>query len=524
MNTKFKPKRRHLAVNNVGGIYNATINTRQRTLYGNMYPLPERQMFSHSDRLAVVAYLRSAVRNDLRIAGLIFKIMIGIGTPRPRINYADEQTNSRLENYLCSKLNNILSGRSDMASDLSAFWSIACAEWLIGGDMFVVFCNNGKIQIIPTEFVGSPEDEIKYPNGNVERDGVIKDASGEIVAYRIGKRLETEISYADDVARIVPAQFVAQMGVPFRAEEYRVSTKFAPAIDTFQDIADVFQAKLGQFKLQSLIAYFITKNMPPELYHESLQNLKREVDGGEAEATAVDIYNELNYRSDFVEAKPNQFMYGEVGEDIKTLESKTNAADFEQTVYLYLDFVCAAFGITTEEAFVGYRKSNYSSARASKMSWKDAVDYHRTHWTKFYDKLQYWIFTRGRLQGELSDLPADFVFQRQIDWTYPRIKEIDQVKAAQGDKMEIDGGLTSLSEVCTRNGRYSDEVQRERVNDAVRLYRLASEEATKLGIDVQTMLSLIGGDVAKTQISTGNSDLQQRIEDLEMRLEEMTNR
>lgn len=492
-------KRAWLSTNNIGGVYNAAYNSRQRTLYGNTFPLPERVMLNRFDRLALIAYMRSAVRNDVRIAGLIFKIALGIGTPTPHINYADPELNSKLELYLENKLSRIVAKRSRMASDLSAFCNVAYREWLIAGEVFVVFQENGKVQIVPSELVGSEsEDEVKHADGVVERNGIFYDASGEVVAYRIGSRVDNDILFDDNHSQVVPERFVFWVGVPDRVEEERVSTKFAPSIDVFQDLKDLSDAKLGQFKLQSTLAYFISKNVAPEVLNPTLEILKDATPPVDDKGNPVNveqvIYDEVNMRSEISEFKNMQVMYGEQGEDVKVLESKTNAADFEQALTLYFDAICSTFGITTEEAFIGYRRSNYSSSRASKLTWSDAVEEHRKLWTKLFDALQYWIFQRGRIIGDLPELPKDFEFARKIDWRFPRIREIDQVKAVQGDKAEYEAGLNSRSSILAQKGLYADEVDRENVNDAVRLFRLAKKAAEENNIDVATILSLMKGN------------------------------
>ncbi len=495
-----------LSTNNAGGYYDAARNSRTRQLYGNTYPLPESAMLPTFDRLAIIAYLRSAVRNDVRIAGLLFKIALGLGTPTPHINYAQNPAvNSALENYLIDRLDHILAHRGSLQNGLSAFTNMAYREWLICGEVFVVFQSNGKIAVVPSELVGSEsEGDIKRADGMVERNGVIYDAQNEIVAYRIGRRVDNSILFDAEHSTVVPEKFCVCIGLADRVEEERVSTKFAPTVNTLHDIKNLAEAKLGQFVIQSSISYFITKNIAPEVYVPALESYKdymgksaSEDDSEDAQDVESLAYDEVNMRSDYAEFKPYQVMYGEPGEDVKTIESKTNATDYVQTLTSYLDFVCACFGITTEEAFIGYRYSNYSSSRASKLSWSDAVEKYRELWTRLFDKIQIWIFKRGEILGDLPPEAAGVQFERQIDWVYPRIKEIDQTKAVQADAAEYAAGLDSRTGILARNGKYADEVDRQNVNDAVRLLLYVRKQAEATGLKEGDILAALKSDFAK---------------------------
>lgn len=464
------------------GGYDATKNTVFRELYGDTATRAERDMLPLYDRTLLIAWLRRAMRNDSRVAGILTAYALGVGSPTPHVVYGDTATNDKLEDFLLKKFSDIRYGVSSLASSLSAMMQVIIREVLIGGECFVIKMRNGKLRVLPSEYCGSPTQGIGDDTGR-EHDGIIYAPDGSIKAYRFGRRESGAMCYDAAHSVIVPAGFVYHLGAPSRAEEVRYPPRLSAAICTLQDIADLCEYKLNQVKIQSTVAYFVTKNMAPEVaaqlqaFYEDNPDDNGEIDDWAGRMTARTQYQKVN---------PNSIGYLEVGEDIKSLETKFNSADFDAFLMTNLDFVCNAIGIPVEEALVGYRRSNYSSSRASKIQWRKTVDADREMYSRFVLSVVAWELTlaiaSGELQGfELDEIPA---IVDAVQLVYPAIREIDEQKAASADISYVKAGLKSRQDVLAERGMYADDLIKQQVDDAVSMALALKNAAEKSGLSV----------------------------------------
>lgn len=455
-----------------GGYYDAVYNTPTTQLYGNNYPVEEAQMLPYDDRIKLIGYIRSAIRNDPRLASMFYRYYLGVGVPTPRVDWATGELKDKLECYLEAKLMNIRFGAPLYASGLHGLLRSAITERNICGEVFAVFMRNGQVRLIPSELCGSDP----LANNKNERDGIIFNSNGTIKAYRFGRRECGTIRFDGKYSTVVPAEFVHHLGMTDRAEQVRPIPPLASAMQTLQDIKDVCRAKISQYKAQSTFAVMMTKNIPPDIASEISQSWDKEDYSFSDYAMARTRYQNLS---------PMQILYGENGEDCKIIESKVGASDFEQFMMFNLDFVCSVYGIPVEEALVGYRRSNYSSSRAEKLRWKQVLRDERAMWAQFLNRVQFWILQRGVILGEIEMCEPKGL----IEWAFPPIEEIDQVKQIQADALELSTGLKSRAQILGERGRYSDEVDREIIEDSARRAKLLKEVAEKFGVSVSEIVA-----------------------------------
>lgn len=457
-----------------GGYYDAVHNTPITQLYGNTYPVEESQMLPYGDRLQLIAYIRGAVRNDPRLASIFYRYYLGVGVPTPRIDWATGELKDKLECYLEAKLMNIRFGSPLYASGLHGLLRSAITERNICGEVFAVFMRNGQVRLIPSELCGSDGTQDRKQ----ERDGILFNADGTIKAYRFGRRDNGTIRFDGKNSTIVPAEFVHHIGMTDRAEQVRPIPPLASAMQTLQDIKDVCRAKIAQYKAQSTFAVMMTKNIPPDVASE----IASDWDNSGKEYSLSDYFMA---RTRYQKLSPMQILYGETGEDCKVIESKVGASDFEQFMMFNLDFVCGVYGIPVEEAIVGYRRSNYSSSRAEKLRWKQVLRDERSMWTHFLNRIQFWILQRGIILGEIEACEPKCL----IEWAFPPIEEIDQVKQIQADSLEVVSGLKSRAEILGERGRYVDEVDKEIIEDSARRAKLLKEVAESTGVSVAEIVA-----------------------------------
>ena len=443
------------------GDYEAARNSRERTLYNwadSFYPRPESEMLPMWDRLRIIAYLRRSVRNNPVMAALCFRYALAVGSPTVHAVGPDGDFNDQKERTLELRLRHIMHG---------AGWSwhrlhkIISTEELIAGEVFAVEVDD-KVQLIPSELCGSPP---TCPINEIDGIGYDMD-TGEVLYYRFGKRIPnaqgsvyTRVSFLEsDGAQLVDAEFVSHLGTPSRIEERRYSPRLSPVIGQIQNLDDIVKAKVTTVKNQSAMSIFFTKNFDPAMWAENSAL------GDVCQANAGNILGRVVARSNYQQVNNGQLMYGEVGEDVKLLEPNLNAQDFDTFSLGLLDQICAPIGIPAEEVIIGYRKSNYSSARADRNKMADVLRDVRKERESFCDRV---IERQTGIAVDSGDLGNQADGITDITYGWPLVREIDETKHIMAQVAAKAAGIKSQQQLCAENGSFSDQVDFQIVQSAV---------------------------------------------------------
>ena len=254
-------------------------------------------------------------------------------------------------------------------------------------------------------------------------------------------------------------------------------------VGQIQNLDDIIKAKVTTVKNQAAMSLFFTKNFDPALFAEA-SALSSAVEQNSGTLLAQSVA-----RSAYQDIKNGTIMYGEVGEDVKLIEPNLNAQDFSQFALMLLDQICAPIGMFPEEVLIGYRNSNYSSARADRIRLTDVLKDIRKEREAFCDRVierQTGIaIDSGEIQ-DAGDGTAD------ITYGWPVVREIDETKHVQAQAVALANGSKSLDQVCAENGTFSDQVQAQIVRGAVRMAKTVKAYSqfnapTKAQIEAQTV-------------------------------------
>jgi hypothetical protein len=465
------------------GEYEATVNTRERKLHGmfGYTTRPETEMLPFGDRLKLISYLRRSVRNNAVMAALAFRYALAVGSPTVHAITLDGGFNDEKERVLEKRLRSIMYGTGWSWHRLHKIISI---ELLIAGEVFAVEVDD-KVQLIPSELCGSPA---KPAEGEI--DGITYDDTGAPVSYRFGVRPKPKqcqssaVSFEDkDGAQVVPAEFVSHLGTPSRIEERRFSPPLSSVIAQIQNLDDIIKAKVTTVKNQSAMSMFFTKNFDPALFAEA-SALSSAV-----EINSTSLLAQSVARSSYEDIKNGTIMYGEVGEDVKLIEPNLNAQDFSQFALMLLDQICAPIGLFPEEVLIGYRNSNYSSARADRIRLTDVLKDIRKEREAFCDRVierQTGIAVDSGEIQDAGDGTAD------ITYGWPVVREIDETKHVLAQATSLANGSKSIDQVCAENGTFADQVQSQVTRSAQRQAKMVKAYAafgapTKAQIEAQVV-------------------------------------
>jgi|GEM_PF-2611784 len=467
------------------GDYEAARNTRERTLHNGWSfdrPRPESEMLPMHDRLLIIAYLRKSFRNNPVMAAMGFRYALAIGSPTVHAMGSDGGFNDEKERILEKRLSKIMYGTGWSWHRLHKIISL---ELLICNEVFAVEVED-KVQLIPSEMCGAPMKPVEN-----EYDGIGYSEDGVPSYYRFGVRVPTAIgsnytrlSFEEaDGAQLVDAEFVSHLGDPTRIEERRYAPKLSSVIAQIQNLDDIIKAKVTTVKNQSAMSVFFTKNFDPALFAEA--SALKDV----TESSADTILSQVVARSNYQEMRNGQILYGESGEDVKLIEPSLNAQDFSQFALMLLDQICAPIGLFPEEVLIGYRNSNYSSARADRLRLSDFLKDIRKEREAFCDRVVERQTGIAVDSGDLQDASDGIA---DITYGWPIVREIDETKHVQAQAVSLANGSKSLDQICAENGTFSDQVQSQIVRSAVRMAKTVKAYAafpnpSKAQIEAQTV-------------------------------------
>ncbi len=459
-----------------GSDYEAANNSRERTMFGNwtyQRPRPEGEMLSSTDRNKIISYIRLSVRNNPVMGALVYRHALAVGSPLIHAMGPDGGFNNEKERALERRLRKIMYGvRNGSWHKLN---KIISGEVMVTGEVFAVEVND-KVQLIPSELCGAP----CVPVEN-EYEGIGYDSeTGEPTYYRFGVRIPqskgsafTRLSFEEkDGARLVDAEFVHHIGWSgeVRIECRRPAPPLAPVLNLVERLNKTVGAVATTFLNQAALSFFRTKNFDPALF---------------AEASALSSATEANagtLLAQIVERSPapeegianGTIWTGEVGEDVKLLEPMLKAQNYNEFTLSMMDQIFAPVGMTSEEVMIGYRNSNYSSARADKGRIKEVLKDIRKDREAFTDAVierQTGIAVDSGELNAVSDGIADVTYQ------WPVMSEIDETKTGLAQSNALSNGSKSLQMVCAENGAYADQVQAQIVREAVNMAKLVKAYA-----------------------------------------------
>lgn len=475
-----RPMHRRAKLSWGGGDYDAASNNRERTLYSGwnyMRPRPESEMLPMQDRLKIIAYVRRSVRNNPVMGALVYRHALAVGSPTIHAMGPDGGFNDEKERALEQRLRRIMYGvRNGNWHKLN---KIISGEVMIAGEVFAVEVND-KVQLIPSELCGPPT----KPVAN-EYEGIGYDTdTGEPSYYRFGIRIPTapgsvttRLSFEEsDGAQLVDAEFVHHVGWSgeLRVECRRPAPPLAPVLNLVERLHKTVDAVATTFLNQAALSIYRTKNFDPALFaansaiEDAIQN------------NAGTLLEQIVARSPSPEEGIGNgtIWTGEVGEDVKLLEPMLKAQNYNEFTLSLMDQIFAPVGMTAEEVLIGYRNSNYSSARADKGRIKEVLKDIRKDRESFTDAVierQTGIAVDSGELNAVSDGIADVTYQ------WPVMAEIDETKTGLAQSNALANGSKSLQMVCAENGAYADQVQAQIVREAVNMAKLVkaySQSAT----------------------------------------------
>lgn len=431
--------------------YDAAATTKESD-YGNFTSIvTEDFYFSSATRAVALARLRREIRNNPYLAGLVNKYPEAIGYSNLRSRTSDRQYND-LKNLWWSRFAKSVTITGDSLRTLE---DIIKRELLIAGEIFLVLQQSGKVQVIPSEYCGSPLDTTSADGREI--NGIVYADNGRPIAYRFGRMNGLGlISY--DQSEPINARFVIHIFHKDRVQMGRGLPWLLPSLRTAHDLYEITRSKTKQIKDANMISGWIEKAGAADFLKGLDAPAVDENTGAPVAEKPNDPADKIGTTTPVViEWKPGTFIALEPGEKLNSLMSSYNATDYKELVMLMLHAVSSPVGLPVELWFSGLGDVNYSGYKGLGVQWngrrQDVIQFLTD---AFYSPFQFWRVSKAANEGDLPKNPDND--DDKVDWMFRRTPVLDEEKNSRANALRLESGETDLAEIWEELGFYPEEV------------------------------------------------------------------
>ena len=354
---------------------------------------------------------------------------------------------------------------ADGLTDLYGLQGLAAGAMFEAGECFVRFRprrpGDGlsvplQLQVLESELLPLTHNEDLGTRGEI-RSGIQFDPIGRRVAYHFLKRHPGETSIRGGMSHertIVPASEVMHLYRPLRPGQIRGQPEITPAMVRLYLLDQYDDAELDRKRVAAMFAGFITRP-----------------DNGETVIPTESVSDETAVAS----LEPGTMQVLLPGEDVKFSEPSEVGGSYEAFQYRTLLAISSALGLPYHAVSADVGKANYSSLRASQVEFRRRMDQFQ-HATLVFQLCrpvwQRWM-EAAVLAGALPGISATRLARERAalmaaKWIPPRWEWVDPLKDMQAEKLAVDSGWKSRSDVIEGQGYDPEEVDARIAQDKER--------------------------------------------------------
>jgi lambda family phage portal protein len=147
-----------------------------------------------------------------------------------------------------------------------------------------------------------------------------------------------------------------------------------------------------------------------------------------------------------------------------TFASPPTTQDYDPYTTKILQGIAASYGITYEMLTMDYSKVNFSSGRMAQIN--VIANFKKWQYNMLVPQLCVPVWNWFIEGAMVAGLTTVRISCSSTDWTAPRIQQLDPVKETNARVLQIQAGLTTLSEIIREDGRdpeeFFEEIKTER--------------------------------------------------------------
>jgi capsid protein len=420
-------------------------------------------LFTGSVRAISLSRFRREVRNNPYLAGLVAKYPEAVGNTSLRSRTLSKAYNLAKERFWYRWSKGITHDGRSLRRVEKILWS----ELLLAGELFHVKLRGGRVQLVASEFCGSPGGATRF--GDREVNGIVYSADGIPTHYRFGRLSRwgsVEFTGRDD--ELVEARHVIHVFDSDRVLQGRGLPWLLASMKTARDLYEITRAKTKQIKDVTAITGAIEK-VGADTWLQDIG--EAEGDSGEPDSTATETADSpadkvsADKRPLKIELAPGTFVFLEPGEKLHQLVNEYKATDYKELIMLMLHAVATPVGLPVELWFSGLGDVNYSGFKGLGVQWKSRRQFVCDFIVEaFHEPLHDWRIALAHELGEITDIqtgrPIDDGSDEDelIEWGWKRAAVLDDEKAAKSNDLRLKSGESDLATIWAENGEFPEEV------------------------------------------------------------------
>jgi lambda family phage portal protein len=306
-----------------------------------------------------------------------------------------------------------------------------------------------QVQLLESEMCPYGDNR-KAPNGNYIMNGIELDFVGQRAAYWFYPTHPGDATIENTVVGLptvrVPASEVLHVFKCTRPGQMRGVPLITPALVRLYLLDQYDDAELERKRIAAMFAGFVTSPNPEDILP---------IDGVDATSLQDDI--------GLSGLEPGTMQMLRPGEDIKFAEPADVGGSYEAYQYRQQLALYAALGIPYSLATSDLRRANYSSLRGSIVEYRRKLEQMQHNTIVFQMCMPIWKrWLDTAVLAQAVDLaPAQYLagikaFQR-AKWIPQRNDWVDPLKDRQAEKLAVDAGFKSRSDVVEAEGSDPEE-------------------------------------------------------------------
>lgn len=354
----------------------------------------------------------------------------------------------------------------DGVTDFYGLQALAARAMFEAGECFIRFIPADpsselavplQVQLLESEMLEYGKTHIAE-NGNWIVNGVEVDQFGRRVAYHFWSTYPGEVLYQREAPRYVrvPANEVLHIFRALRPKQMRGVPWITPAIVKLWNLDAFDDAELDRKKLAAMYAGFITSPAPEELFSDDDPDAPRD--------PSLD--------PDIPTLEPGTMQSLQPGEDVKFSAPAEVGGSYEPFQFRQLTAASAALGVPYSHMTGDWSKANYSSERGALIEFRGRIEQLQHAGMIFQMCRPIWRrWVSAAVLAGAVDLPAFASRPRAyhvVKWIPPRFDWIDPLHDLQAEKLAVDNGFKSRSDVVEAGGVDPEENDRRIAADQKR--------------------------------------------------------
>jgi len=406
------------------------------------------------DRRKLVATVRDQRRNFAIVKFMVQKHLDYVSRFTFQAKTGDQELDKKLESVMkwWSVKNNCDSRRKH---SLQRMLTIGEASRVVDGDVFFVKLANGRLQALESDRITWPttggivdangmpilkEDETQWAKKDFT-NGVYLDSEGIARLYIACTRKDGSLKFE----RLLPAQFVYELGYYGRFDQERGVSPLSAALNTCKDLSETLNYQLIKAKMHALFGVAIYQE--GDAFEEGGGIPLAETASGTDDENAP--ANNSTFDARF---KAAGFWDLNPGEKVEMIESKTPSNEFQNFTELMIRV--ALLSLDIPYTFYDSRGSSYSAMRQDLINYNESAKAKREDIREFLRNTTTWKLFQWTLGANpLITLPAGMnVADIKYEWVSAGIPWIDPLKEIKAYTLAVQSGLASRQYISKLRG------------------------------------------------------------------------